>query len=896
MRYVYRFGNYYYGKGKLARADGSARMSAILGGKGAGLAEMTNIGIPVPPGFTISAELCIRFLRTGKYPKKLLKEIKQGMKFIEEITGRKFGNPEKPLLLSVRSGAKVSMPGMLDSVLNLGLNDETVEGLARMTNNRYFAYDSYRRFIEMFGEVVLQIPHEEFEKILEEEKKNIAKIKTNKALVNPSQSVTQEFTEHSLQQIIKRYKDKVLEITKKPFPKDPFEQLWQTINAVFKSWNNERAIEYRRIYNIPENLGTAVNVQAMVFGNMGETSATGVVFSRNPADGTNEPYGEFLINAQGEDIVAGIRTPQPIEWLKATHPKNYSQLLMILKKLEKHYRDVQDVEFTIENNRLWILQSRRAKRTPQAAVKIAYDMYKEGLITKEEAIMRISAKDIEALLHPKIEDDSKTPPVAKGLPASPGAVSGKIVFSSTKAIKLARRGEKIILVRTKTSAEDVGGMAHAVGFLTATGGMTSHAAVVARGLGKPCVVGCSSLYIDETAQKAFLGEYQIKEGTVITIDGTTGKVYLGSLPTKESEFSKEFLAILNWADNFRKLQVRTNADTPQDALIARKFGAEGIGLCRTEHMFFGPKRIQSMREMILARSPEQRKKALEKLLPFQKQDFFEIFKVMEGLPVTIRTLDPPLHEFLPKDDIQIKRLAQSMKMPIDTVKQIVNQLKEDNPMLGFRGCRLGIVYPEITEMQARAIFEAACEAIKNGIKVFPEIMIPLVSTVNEFLHQKQLIDRVANLIMAKYQTKVDYLVGTMIELPRAAIIADKLAKHADFFSLGTNDLTQTVFGYSRDDIGNFLPKYLELKIIDSNPFQTIDQEGVGSIISNVVKLSRRVNPNIKIGVCGEHGGDAESIFFFHKVGINYISCSPHRIPTARIAAAQGAIKETKKVS
>ncbi|MEO0131868.1 MAG: pyruvate, phosphate dikinase [candidate division WOR-3 bacterium] len=894
MRYVYRFGNYYYGKGRLARADGSARMSAILGGKGAGLAEMTNIGIPVPPGFTISAELCIRFLKTGKYPKRLLQEVKEGMKFIEEVTGRKFGNPDRPLLLSVRSGAKVSMPGMLDSVLNLGLNDETVEGLARLTNNRYFAYDSYRRFIEMFGEVVLQIPREEFEKILEEEKKTLEKIKVPKAIKYQNQISCQEFTENSLQRIIKRYKEKVLQIIKKPFPQDPYEQLWQTISAVFKSWNNERAVEYRRIYNIPENLGTAVNVQAMVFGNMGETSATGVVFSRNPADGSNEPYGEFLINAQGEDIVAGIRTPQPIEWLKATHPKNYAQLLKILKKLERHYRDVQDVEFTIEDNRLWILQSRRAKRTPQAAVKIAYDMHKEGLISKEEAILRISAKEVEALLHPKLEESVKVLPVAKGLPASPGAVSGEVVFNSSKAIKLAKRGKKIILVRTKTSAEDVGGMAHAVGFLTATGGMTSHAAVVARGLGKPCVVGCANLYIDEQAKKALLGSQPIKEGMVITIDGSTGNVYLGALPTKESEFSKEFLAILRWADSIRKLNVRTNADTPKDASLARKFGAEGIGLCRTEHMFFGPKRIQAMREMILAPTPEQRKKALEKILPLQKQDFFEIFKAMDGLPVAIRTLDPPLHEFLPKDEAQIKKLAQSMKLPIDKVKQTISQLQEDNPMLGFRGCRLGIIYPEITEMQARAIFEAACEAIKQGIKVLPEVMVPLVGSEKEFIHQKQIIDRVANLVMAKYQIKVNYLVGTMIEVPRAAVIADKLAKHADFFSLGTNDLTQTVFGYSRDDIGNFLPQYLELKILEHNPFQTVDREGVGSLIKTVIKLARRANPKIKIGVCGEHGGDAESIVFFHQIGIDYVSCSPHRIPTARIAAAQAALSEKQK--
>jgi pyruvate,orthophosphate dikinase len=887
MLYVYRFGNY-YGKGKRARADGSARMSTILGGKGAGLAEMTNLGIPVPPGFTISAKLCNRYLKTGKYPKRLLAEVKQGMKFIEEITHRKFGDPKNPLLLSVRSGAKVSMPGMLDSVLNLGLNDETVEGLAALTKNRYFAYDSYRRFIEMFSEVVLKIPREELEKILDEEKK-LASQELKK--MTPGKTLPEwEFTETALHRIINRYKEKVLEITKKPFPQNPFNQLWQTISAVFKSWNNERAIEYRQIYKIPEDLGTAVNVQAMVFGNLGETSATGVVFSRNPADGTNEPYGEFLLNAQGEDIVAGLRTPQPIEWLKATHPQNFKQLLRILKKLEKHYRDVQDVEFTIENNRLWILQSRRAKRTPLAAVKIAYDMHQEGLITKEEAVMRISPQEIEALLHPRIKESQKLTPIGKGIPASPGVVSGEIVFSSDKAIRLGRKGRKVILVRTKTSAEDVGGMAQAVGFLTATGGMTSHAAVVARGLGKPCVVGCGALYIDEKNKQAILGNETLKEGTVITIDGSTGAIYSGAVATEEGTFSREFLAILEWADQIRKLHVRTNADTPQDALLARKFGAEGIGLCRTEHMFFGSKRITAMREMILAQSAEQRKKALDKLLPFQKNDFFEIFKAMDGLPVTIRTLDPPLHEFLPKDEVQIKRLAKSLRLPEEKVNQIISQLKEDNPMLGFRGCRLGIIYPEITEMQTRAIFEAACEAIKSGIKVLPEIMVPFVGTVNEFLHQKRIIERVANLIMAKYQVKVNYQIGTMIEIPRAALIADKLAQHADFFSFGTNDLTQTVFGYSRDDLGNFLPGYLDQQIIEANPFQVIDKEGVGTIMSTSIKLARRTKPRIKIGVCGEHGGEPDSIIFFHKIGVDYVSCSPHRIPTARIAAAQAALK------
>lgn len=876
MIYVYRFGN--------LRADGSARLSALLGGKGAGLAEMTNLGIPVPPGFTITTKVCIHYLKTGQYPKRLLNEVKQGMKFIENITGRKFGSAENPLLLSVRSGAKASMPGMLDSVLNLGLNDTTVNGLARLTQNRRFALDSYRRFIEMFSEVVLDLPPEIFEQILESEKK----------LHNLKQD--SELTENTLEYIIRHYKIKVLELTHKPFPENPFDQLWQSITAVFESWNNPRAIEYRRIYNIPEDWGTAVNVQAMVFGNLGETSATGVVFTRNPATGEKEPYGEYLINAQGEDIVAGIRTPKPIEWLKETHPKNYEQLLRILRKLENHYRDMQDVEFTIEDNRLWILQSRRAKRTPRAAVKIAYDMHKENLITKAQAIMRIAPKDVEALLHPTISDKEKTTPIAKGIPASPGATSGYAIFSTPKAIKMGRQGMKVILVRPKTSAEDVGGMAHAVGFLTATGGMTSHAAVVARGMGKPCIVGCEDIKIDETNQKAMFGNQEIKQGTKITIDGTTGLVYLGELKTQETELSLEFKTILQWADEIRTLKVRTNADTPQDALLARRYGAQGIGLCRTEHMFFGTKRIQAMREMILATNTEQRTRVLNKLLPFQKQDFIEIFKVMDGLPVTIRTLDPPLHEFLPKEENQIISLAKRLKIPIEKVKQRINQLKEDNPMLGFRGCRLGIIYPEITEMQAQAIFEAACEATKQGIKVLPEIMIPLVGSVNELINQKKIIERIANLTMAKYQVKINYSIGTMIEVPRAALIADEIARQADFFSFGTNDLTQTVFGYSRDDAGKFLPYYLNNGILNNDPFETIDKDGVGLLIKTAVKLGRKINPELKIGVCGEHGGDPISINFFHKIGLDYISASPYRIPGARIAAAQAVINNKNKVT
>ena len=873
MLYVYRFGNH--------KADGSARLATLLGGKGAGLAEMTNIGIPVPPGFTISTKVCVRYLKTNKYPKKLLHEVKQGMKFIEHITGRKFGNPDNPLLLSIRSGAKASMPGMLDSVLNLGLNNSTVKGLAKLTKNSRFALDSYRRFIEMFTDVVLDLPSEEFDNILETEKKK-NKIKIDSGL-----------PEIILENIIEKYKEKVGELTSNQFPEDPLDQIWQAITAVFESWNNPRAQEYRRIYKISEEWGTAVNVQAMVFGNMGETSATGVVFTRNPATGEREPYGEYLINAQGEDIVAGVRTPQPIEWLKETHPKNYNELITYLKKLENHYRDVQDVEFTIEKNRLWILQSRRGKRTPHAAVKIACDMTKQGLITKTEAVMRIAPNDVEALLHPTISGVVKEAPLVKGIAASPGAVSGQAIFSTPKAIKMGRNGKKVILVRSKTSAEDVGGMAHSVGFLTATGGMTSHAAVVARGMGKPCIVGCEGIKIEDNGRQAVFGSYAIKEGDIITIDGTTGAVYQGSILTKEPELSKEFRTILQWADEFRRLKIRANADTSKDALTARNFGAEGIGLCRTEHMFFGAKRIQAMREMILSPTSEARKKALEKLLPFQKQDFIDIFTVMEGLPVTIRTLDPPLHEFLPKEEKQIVRLAASMKLPIDKVRQTINQLKEDNPMLGFRGCRLGITYPEITEMQAHAIFEAACELTKQGKKVFPEIMIPLVGIVNELIDQKKIIERVANLTMAKYQVKIQYTVGTMIEVPRATVVANEIAREADFFSFGTNDLTQTTFGYSRDDAGKFLPYYLNKGILITNPFETLDTRGVGALIKTAVRLGRKIKPNLKIGICGEHGGELNSIRFFHNVGLNYVSSSPYRVAGARIAAAQAALKSKK---
>jgi len=858
-----------------------AKIVEILGGKGAGLAEMTNIGIPVPPGFTISTSACIYYLKKKEYPRDLLKEIKNGIKFIESVTGRHYGIPDNPLLVSVRSGARVSMPGMMDTVLNLGLNDETVEGLAAQTQNRRFALDSYRRFIQMFSDVVLGLPMEEFEKILTQEKKRLAITADN------------ELNEEALARIIGKYK-KLPETNPnlfRPVPQDPWEQLTMAINAVFESWNNERAKAYRKIYNIPEDWGTAVNVQAMVFGNMGEDSATGVAFTRNPANGKKEFYGEYLSNAQGEDIVAGIRTPKPLEWLASEMPKIYQQLENILKKLELHYKDIQDVEFTIERNRLWILQTRRAKRTALAAVRIAVDMVREGIITPKDAVLRVQASDVESLLHPILDPSAKYTPLAKGIPASPGATSGEIVLTSERAIKLTNEGKKVILVRHETSADDVSGMAKAQGFLTATGGMTSHAAVVARGMGKPCVVGCENLAIDYQAKQVKIGDTVLKQGTIITIDGTTGNVILGAVPTINQTMSDEFKTLLAWADVFRRLKVRANADTPTDAKTARDFGAEGIGLCRTEHMFFGEERIWAMQEMIIAEDEAGRRKALAKLLPLQREDFKVLFRTMQGFPVTIRTLDPPLHEFLPRDETAILKLAQKLNKEPQAIKKIINQLHETNPMLGFRGCRLGIVYPEITEMQVRAIFEAACAVKKEGVEVLPEVMIPLTGTVKEFIVQKELVDKVAQEVFTEFGFTLPYACGTMIEIPRAALTADDIARYADFFSYGTNDLTQTVFGFSRDDAGKFLPHYLEKKILDADPFRVLDEEGVGVLIKLGVRLGRRVKPDLKIGICGEHGGEPKSIEFCHRQGLDYVSCSPFRVPIARLAAAQAALRE-----
>ncbi len=871
MRFVYRFGS--------GQADGSAQDRDLLGGKGANLAEMTNIGLPVPPGFTITTRACVYYMRHKTLPKVLRGEVRRGIAYIESVVGRQFGNVAAPLLLSVRSGARASMPGMMDTVLNLGLNDSTVTGLAQLTRNERFALDSYRRFIQMFADVVLGTGDEEFERILTAERKR-AGAKTDADL-----------DATALGRVVQRYKEKVKELTGKEFPQSAETQLWMAIEAVLKSWNNPRAVEYRRIYHIPDDWGTAVNVQAMVFGNLGDASATGVAFTRDPATGENRIYGEYLNNAQGEDIVAGIRTPKPIEWLESEQPQAYRQLLEHMAKLERHYRDMQDIEFTIENGRLWILQCRSGKRTPRAAVRIAYEMAQANLITRREAVLRINPDDVNALLHPSIDPNAKYEPAAKGIAASPGAAQGEIVLFSERAVELASAGRHVILVRHQTSADDVAGMARADGFLTATGGKSSHAAVVARGMGKPCVVGCEAVHVDYENRRVTIGSHNLVEGDIITINGTTGEVIIGKVPMTESVFSDEFTAILSWADKYRRLGIRTNADTPTDAKRAREFGAQGIGLCRTEHMFFAADRIGAMQEMILAADEAGRRRALAKLLSMQRNDFAQIFREMDGYPVTIRTLDPPLHEFLPKDEAAIEKLAERMGIKAEQVKQTIHRLHEENPMLGFRGCRLGITYPEITEMQARAIFEAACLVKQEGIKVLPEVMIPLVSTVAELALQRQLVVRVAEEVFAKAGVRVDYQVGTMIEVPRAALTADEVAREADFFSFGTNDLTQMTFGFSRDDAGKFLPTYEKLGILPANPFETIDADGVGSLIRLCIRLGRRTKPGLKIGICGEHGGDPESVAFCHQVGVNYVSCSPYRVPVARLAAARAALRE-----
>ncbi|MEO0019813.1 MAG: pyruvate, phosphate dikinase [candidate division WOR-3 bacterium] len=874
QKMIYRFSK--------KRTDGSARMKAVLGGKGANLAEMARLGLPVPPGFTIGTGVCVYYMRHGRVPPGLKTAVAKGMGFIEKETGKRFGDEENPLLVSVRSGARASMPGMMDTVLNLGLNDSTVEGLARRSGNRRFALDAYRRLIQMFGDVVLKTGREGFEQVLVSEQKRLG--------VNSDT----ELDEEALARVVAAFKGIVRDRTGRDFPQEPNEQLWLAIEAVLKSWNNPRAKEYRRIYSIPDTWGTAVNIQAMVFGNLGDDSASGVLFTRDPATGENELYCEYLTNAQGEDIVAGIRTPMPVEQLKTEMPQVYEQLKRIARRLERHYQDMMDVEWTVEKGKLYILQCRSGKRSPKAAVKIACDMARERLISRKEAVKRIDPEIVGALLHKTIVPGTKYQVLAKGIAASPGAADGEIVLDAQKAVELAQAGRKVILVRHQTSADDVAGMAKAEGILTGAGGTTSHAAVVARGMGKPAVVGCESLQIDYEREMVKIGELELAAGAVITINGTTGEVIAGEVPMEEPKLTDEFETVLRWADSFRRLGVRTNADTPQDARKARDFGAEGIGLCRTEHMFFGEDRIGVMQEMILAEDEEGRKEALKKLLPMQRQDFVEIFRVMDGLPVTIRTLDPPLHEFLPKDEEKIAELAVALGITVERVKEAIRRLQEENPMLGFRGCRLGILYPEITEMQARAIFEAACQVKREGIRVIPEIMIPLVSDVQELLLQRQLILDTAAKVFAETGVKVDYSVGTMIEVPRAALLADEIARVADFFSYGTNDLTQLTLAYSRDDYGKFFAGYQALGIVKENPFDTLDTKGVGMLMKIGLKNGRRTNPRLKVGICGEHGGDPATIVFCHEIGLDYVSCSPYRVPVARLVAAQAAIGKQER--
>jgi len=868
-RYVYSF------------EEGNKDMKDLLGGKGANLAEMTSLGIPVPPGFTITAEVCNIYYKNNKqYPEEVLIQLNEKLKQLEEKTGKKFGSTDNPLLVSVRSGAAVSMPGMMDTILNLGLNDHTLPGLSEQTKNERFVLDSYRRFIQMFSNVVLKINHAKFENILDE----IKKAKGIKLDI--------ELNADDLKKVVDKYKAIVDEETGNSFPTDPKTQLQMAIDAVFDSWNNERAVTYRRINEIKGVIGTAVNVQIMVFGNIGNDSAAGVAFTRNPSSGEKRFYGEFLVNAQGEDVVAGIRTPQPINKLQENMPEIYKELLEIQEKLEKHYKDMQDLEFTIEKNKLYILQTRNGKRTVQAAVKIAVDMVNEKLITKEEALLRIDPNQLDQLLHKSIDPKAHVKVIAKGLPASPGAAVGGVYFTTSKVKEMTELGKKVILVRAETSPDDIEGMHAAQGILTARGGVTSHAAVVSRGMGTPCIVGTEKINVDEQAKKFSINDIVVKEGDKITLNGTTGEVLLGEVPLVESELKGEFKTIMEWADSIRRLGVRTNADTPHDSKIARNFGAEGIGLCRTEHMFFEKSRIKAIREMMLADTQKARKKALDKIMPMQKSDFIGIFKAMDGLPVTIRLLDPPLHEFLPKEKKDIKILASEMNVSEEKISNLIEATKEFNPMLGFRGCRLGIVYPEISEMQVTSIMEAACECVKKGINAKPEIMIPLTGTIREYEILHDNINKISERIVKKNNVKIDYDIGTMIEVPRACIISDKLAEKAQFFSFGTNDLTQMTFGYSRDDAGKFLPIYVEKGILEKDPFVSIDLEGVGKLMELSVEKARKVNPNIKIGLCGEHGGDPASIEFCNKIGLSYVSCSPYRVQITKLAAAQAVLKNS----
>ncbi len=862
----------------------TAKSQFLLGNKGAQLAEMTNAGLRVPYGFTVTTDACKQYYaRNKKWPQGLEAEVKKALARLERKMGRKIGDPKRPLFVSVRSGSYVSMPGMMDTVLNLGMNDETVEGFARLSKNERAAWDSYRRFIQMFGDVVMGIEHSKFERALHQMKHEKG-VKSDTGL-----------TAEDLKGIVEKYKEIVVQEKGESFPSSPIKQLEMGINAVFESWNSSRAISYRRINSLRSDAGTAVNVQAMVFGNMGDDSGTGVAFTRNPGNGEKEHYGEFLVNAQGEDVVAGIRTPLPIDDLKKTHPKMYAELIKIYEKLDSHYRDMQDFEFTFEQGKLYLLQTRSGKRTAHAAVRIAVDLAKEGTISKEEAVLRVRPEQLDQLLHKQLDPKAKASGelIAKGLAASPGAAVGKVVFTSQRATELSGYGEKVILVRTETSPEDIEGMNVAKGFLTSRGGRTSHASVVARGMGKPCVAGCEQIRVSEEHARFSVPSknLEFKEGDFISIDGATGEVFRGEIALVEPTLSGSFGQLMKWADSFRRLEVRTNADTPHDSKVARDFGCQGVGLCRTEHMFFEGERIKAVREMILSRTEGERRKALAKLLPFQRADFEGIFEVMDGLPVIIRLLDPPLHEFLPKEESDMQALAQEMGITLEKVREISNSLHEFNPMLGHRGCRLGITYPEITEMQATAIFEAALDAEKKGVIALPEIEIPLVGNVKEFLDQKAIVQAVAKKLGVK--GKVEYRVGTMVEVPRACVVAGELACEVQFISFGTNDLTQTTLGFSRDDAGRFIKDYLGKGILEQDPFVSIDRKGVGVLMKMCVDSARAVNPKINIGICGEHGGDPSSVEFCHMIGLDNVSCSPYRVPIARLAAAQAAIKEKR---
>ena len=866
--------------------EGNADMRNLLGGKGANLAEMTNLGLPIPPGFTVTTEACTDYYNHGRsISEEIQTQIFDALALLEERLGKKFGDTENPLLVSVRSGARASMPGMMDTILNLGLTDISVEGFAKRTGNPRFAYDSYRRFIQMFSDVVMEVPKSLFERVIDE-------IKEDRKV-----HFDTELTAEDLKEVIRRFKEIYKEKMGEEFPQEPRVQLMEAVKAVFRSWDNERAIVYRRMNDIPGDWGTAVNVQSMVFGNMGNTSGTGVAFTRNPSTGAKGIYGEYLINAQGEDVVAGIRTPQPITRLEEDLPECYEEFLKIANRLEEHYRDMQDMEFTIEDGKLYFLQTRNGKRTAQAALQIACDLVDEGMITPQEAVSRIEAKSLDQLLHPAFDPDAlkKGTVMGQALPASPGAAAGKIYFTAEEAKEAHEAGERVILVRLETSPEDIEGMHAAEGILTVRGGMTSHAAVVARGMGTACISGCGDIVIDEKKKQFTLGGKTYFEGDYISLDGSTGKIYDGDIQTQEASISGNFGRIMSWADSFRKLRVRTNADTPADAANAVRLGAEGIGLCRTEHMFFEPERIPKIRKMILSKTVEEREKALEELIPFQKGDFKALYEVMEGKPVTIRFLDPPLHEFVPTDEKDIEALAKDMNLSVEEVKSTCSELHEFNPMMGHRGCRLSVTYPEIARMQTRAVIEAAIEVSKEkGFEIVPEIMVPLVGDKKELKFVKDVIVETAEKVKAEKNSNLVYHIGTMIEIPRAALLANEIAEEAEFFSFGTNDLTQMTFGFSRDDAGKFLVDYYKSKIYESDPFAKLDQNGVGQLIEMAVTKGRSQCPNLKIGICGEHGGDPSSVAFCHKVGMDYVSCSPFRVPIARLAAAQAAIAESRQ--